>query len=89
MPPPPPSPPLPPLPFLPSQVTLQVDKDSKEAAQAANKTKASGLDAFLAELEKKKKVRAADVHVPVLSGVKHTWCCIRLIGTTGLDSTKK
>ncbi len=41
------------------QVTLQVDKDSKEAAKAAeqaSKPAVSGLDAFLAELEKKKKV---------------------------------
>lgn len=42
------------------QVTVQVDKDSKEAKKAAEKSEAaaSGLDAFLQQIESKKKVRA-------------------------------
>ena len=43
-----------------TQVTLQVEKDSKEAKKAAERAAKpppqSGLDAFLAEVEKKKKV---------------------------------
>ena len=43
------------------EVALQVDKDSKAAQKAAekntsSKAAASGLDAFLQEVEKKKKV---------------------------------
>lgn len=48
-------------PIARAQVTLQVGKDSKEAKRAAAKAAkpppASGLDAFLAEIEKKKKAR--------------------------------
>eukprot|EP00967_Tisochrysis_lutea_P029883 scaffold35002_cov16-Tisochrysis_lutea.AAC.3 len=42
------------------QVTMQLDKNSKEAQKAAQRAAkpppSSGLDAFLAEVEKKKKV---------------------------------
>lgn len=44
-----------------AQVTVQVEKGSKEAARIAaqetKKTAVSGLDRFLAELDKKKKAR--------------------------------
>jgi hypothetical protein len=43
------------------QVELKVDKDSKEAKRAAEKQKAAaaegGLDAFLQQIESKKKAR--------------------------------
>lgn len=44
------------------QVTVQVDKDSKEAKKAAEKSEAaaSGLDAFLQQIESKKKVSVLD-----------------------------
>lgn len=46
------------------QVTVQVDKDSKEAKKAAEKSEAaaSGLDAFLQQIESKKKVCAVAYH---------------------------
>lgn len=45
--------------MISDQVTVEVDKDSKEAQKAAERSKppATGLDAFLSEIEKKKKVR--------------------------------
>jgi hypothetical protein len=41
------------------QVSVQVDKDSKEAKQAAERSAAAatGLDSFLKQIESKKKVR--------------------------------
>jgi hypothetical protein len=49
------------------EVAVQVDKDSKEAQKAAEKSSskaaASGLDAFLQEVEKKKKVGAGKAGV--------------------------
>eukprot|EP00798_Chlamydomonas_sp_ICE-L_P003942 gene3942-14019_t len=42
------------------QVTVQVDKNSAEANKAAEGEKVSGLDAFLAELNAKKKVSVLD-----------------------------
>eukprot|EP00877_Chromochloris_zofingiensis_P003644 jgi/Chrzof1/13280/Cz07g27110.t1 len=44
------------------KVTVEVDKDSKEAQKAAERSKppATGLDAFLSEIEKKKKVSVLD-----------------------------
>lgn len=44
--------------LLPPQVTKTVDKNSKEVQQAAERQQPvkSGLDAFLAEVEKKRKV---------------------------------
>ena len=47
-------------PPLPPQVSVTVDEGSKEAAKAAERAAPkSGLDAVLADLEKKKKVRPA------------------------------
>jgi hypothetical protein len=41
------------------QVQVEVDKDSKQAKKAAQKSAAAstGLDAFLSQIEQKKKVR--------------------------------
>lgn len=57
--------------FLPVlQVQVEVDKDSKEAKRAAQKSAAAstGLDAFLSQIEQKKKVRRRRGVVHVLLG---------------------
>jgi hypothetical protein len=59
-------------------VQVEVDKDSKEAKKAAQKSAAAstGLDAFLQQIESKKKVsRATCLTHARLTHACHVLCC--------------
>jgi hypothetical protein len=55
-----------------------VAADSKELAKASRKPVSSGLDAFIAEIEKKKKVRGHMMHVLLLC-VQQVCVCSRSV----------